>query len=668
MSRYTFRLTDIVVVLLLLTLSSTTITMMDATSMVKLVVTVIGFYAVGELLTGYDGILQAVPSQILSGFKIILGGVVYSIVLLVFNDRIVQYLLYAGALISIVVFRKTYAVDRRGLLTMLPFLLFLLNNEELGLASSPTFYYTGSDYFYYTAIVQSIASNFDLGDAIFHRGLPINFQSLPFLFPASLCFNLGVPAHLALLGLTMPLLKIFSFGAISASIFYMVTKVRTDIAKPYLVAGVISLALVLMAPINPVYLAKLDFKNAIFLGEGYLLPMGSPGFALGLLFFGLLNFYAPSMSSLRTRETLMFGFLLGSVVAAKIALFIPLFIFYSMLLLLEFWNDKEISLRKCVPLGVALLFAVASYSFFLGDLSGITRTTLSVHGYLPGFFQVTSSKYNLPWGLPVFLGMLAYMIVMWVGLKWLLFAFVVRKWQTIPKNFFSLFLAAALTVLVTFLPALFVKVVIVDEAGITLQDATFDMGQFLRSGLFILNCLSAVIIALIWIDTEKKTYLMVLKATILAWFAITAFSLLSTLTRKTVPRESAWYVELMREFKEQSPKLMAMRGNRAHSGQVLCAQGVFPWWTSVKRGDESGYVGTASVNYRNALLTDFLDEHTKDTKRRDIIARMNEEGVDYLVATPENLLVFQSSAIRPYLFQPQGCQWLFKLTKNNSTE
>jgi hypothetical protein len=663
MTNFKFRVFDILFILALLIVPALFSGVFGSTlQLTRLIASVVGFYAIGEVITfRNDALLEIVP-MVRSAIKVILGGILYALILMLYHGPVMEYLLYGAGVVALIIFQKELEFDTIGFVTIIPFFIFFLNTEEYRLASAPEFIYTGSDYFYYTTLVQSIASNFDLNNAIFHNGLPINFQSLPYIFPAAVCFNMQTQAHLALLAFTMPLYKLFAFGAISAGMFCLVRRWRGQIQNPYLIAGLISVSLILLAPLNPIYLLRFDFQNFIFLGEGYLLPMGSPGFALGLLFFGVLNFYFFSTKRLSIGEIASAALLLGTLIAIKIALFIPLFIFYASWLLLKSFRQKRLLLYDWAPLVLGGVVAIMSYWFFLGDLSGITRTTLTLNGYLPEFFQITSKKYGLPWGLPTFLGMLGYMILMWMGLKWLLATFLFLRRKSGNTEIVFISIAALMTVCATFVPALFVRVMIVDELGATLQDATFDMGQFLRAGIFILNAFSTTVIALLFIDRSPR-YIVAFRSITVAWFFIAACSLFLSLTREVRSVEGPWYGEVVDEYRQRKPKLMAIQANRAYSGQVLCAKNVYPWWTSVKRGDESGYIGTVRVNYRNALLYKLLDPGTSSNEKAAAAAEMKKEGVDYLVATPDNIERFKTKAMNGLLKQHNGDRWLFELNE-----
>src|SRR5439155_3433371 len=134
------------------------------------------------------------------------------------------------------------------------------------------------DYYFYTAVTESIKTNHDVHNAIFHSGLPVNYAVLPFLAPAQLADFSGISSQFALWGVYGKLVPIICLGTFSYVIVELSVLLfekhlnKRDFFKRQLLS---SFMLLLLGPLHFLNLVRFDFKNILFFGEGYVVPTGS---------------------------------------------------------------------------------------------------------------------------------------------------------------------------------------------------------------------------------------------------------------------------------------------------------------------------------------------------------------------------------------------------------
>ncbi|MEZ5039027.1 MAG: hypothetical protein R2828_04020 [Saprospiraceae bacterium] len=656
----TFKGADFLIILAIILGSSKFVLYIAPLQFVELILTLLGFYFVGNLFIKGSEVVKNMPPLIVSALNIILGGFFYTFILVFSHSLYIKYVLYLLGLLNFIG-PKDWKIDKLGLTAISPFLLFLFSSKMQILASRDSFINVGGDFYYYTAIVQSIASNWNIMDAIFHTDIPINYQSLTFFFPAAFTYNLGIQAHHSLWAVAMPLFAVFSFGTISSALFFLLKK-QNFIApnKEYKIQLFISFSLILLAPLNPLYLLKLDYKNFIFLGEGYLLPLGSPGFALSLWLFGVCIFFI-FISQPKWYDKFLFSVFCASIIAMKLAFFIPMFIFMSFYLGFPFLKGRLKAIRNLIPLIISLIIAVVLYVVFFGQSDGLQIMKFTTKGYYYNFLKEKALQYGFQWSPSVFLGILSYMILIWMGLKSFLIFVYFKNRSVFDEKFRLIFLSLIFTVFLSALPSFFISVFLVDGKGVFLQDLSFDMGQFLRSGWFIANTFSILLLVILFFGSTSNLIDKSLKIFISVWFLLVGISFFVQLIDPINPKENSWYQEVVSDYKEVNPYKMAMKSNGNYSGQMLVAKGVYPWWVCTKRADNSGYVMTNKVNYRNEILYALIDSTTSIDSTQLLLNKMKQEGVDYLVSTPDYDERLKSLVQNKLLIKSDRSNWFYKI-------
>jgi hypothetical protein len=533
------------------------------------------------------------------------------------------------------------------------------------MATSVGFTTGPGDYFYYDALVVSLGKTLTINDSLFHTGIPINYQSLTFYYPAALSYSTGIPAHIAMNGIFMPAMKVLSFSMVSASVIYLYAVIKGEknfaISWKYYMGA--SIALLLIAPLHPLYLLKFNIKNFILLGEGYLLPMGSMGFALSILLFGVVNFFFFSNEKKGYPEIVFFIILLASIAVIKAAMFFPLLAFYGLYAIVIFITNRKD--KRIIYLFLGLLGGVLMMKLFVGNEEGMLKTSLTLkEGYFIGLFRDTMQKFNRPATFLTGIVFFCVMFILWMGLKTIIFSGVFLSKPDYVKRVKPFIIACLGCVIISLLPGFFIKMLMVDEQGNILQNTTFDNGQFLRAGLFISTFVAIATLLLIW-ENQSAFENKLVKGIVLIWFAFAGLSFIAGLLEPVPPSQTdeKWEYEVSKDFQNVQPRLLAMLSTSKYSGQALVAKEIYPWWTCTKRGDGSGYVCTLKSNYRNRLLEGLINDTTSLENKTGIIQQLRQEGVDALVATPVNKNRFDMLLADSIIVKPSNSIWIYKLKK-----
>ncbi len=619
----------------------------------------------GEILLGNLVFIRKIPSMLRTGFSMLIGTYLLFVIFILCPFPGLLYIL-AGLLVIVLFISGNFTrkFDRLGLAAILPVCLLLLHRTDIRLATSPVFVDVRGDYFYYNVLVVSLSRTLSIFDAVIHTGIPINYQSLTFFSPAALTYATGIPAHVALHGVFSPVAKVLSFSMMSASIVYLCQYIKGETSSAYswkYYFGA-SVALLLIAPLHPIYIAKLDIKNFILLGEGYLLPIGVMGFALAVMLFGVLNFFFFSDEKKSYLEIGVFIIFLSSIAAIKLAMFFPLVAFYGLYAFIRFTKDRKD--RKIVYVILSLIGGGILMKVFFGAGDGLVKNSLTLHeGYFPGLFSDALQKLHRT---PTTLYLLAFFVLMfllWMGLKILLFAGVFLSKKPHIPNARPIILAALGCVLIAILPGCFLKISMLDETGKLLQDDTFDSGQFMRAGLFISTAVAVMALLLLWGTQTAVTGRRLFQWAVMAWFTLTFVSFIAMMREAIQPpwTDAAWENQVVNDYQHLHPRLMGMLSDNKYSGQYLVIREVYPWWTCTKRGYSSGYVCTLKSNYRNTMIEQLLADSISKSAKGGIIRKMQAEGVDALVATPVNKAQFEQLLRDSLVSRPENSLWIYKI-------
>ena len=637
---------------------------LNAPSVLKCLLFLFTSVCLGESLLGNISFIRRIPPMLRTGFSMLMGTYLLFFIFALFPHPALLYIL-SGIFIVLLVFagRFSWSFDLLSFAAALPVCILLIYVTDVRLATSPVFIDVSGDYFYYNALVLSLSKTLTIFDAIFHNGIPLNYQSLTFFSPAALTYATGIPAHIALHGIFTPALKLLSFSMLSASIVHLCKFIKGDenttFSWKYYSAA--SVALFLIAPLHPLYLAKMEVKNFIFLGEGYLLPIGVMGFALAIILFGVLNFFFFSNEKKTYSEIGLAVIFFSSIAAIKTALFLPLLAFYGLYSFIVLLKDKKD--RRIVYVILSLIGGAVIMKIFFGQADGLIKTSFTLHdGNFPAFFGRSVQKFHRsPTAFNLLLFSL-FIFAVWLGLKILIFSGAFFSKMSFRSVALPIIIAVLGATAISFLPGCFLKILMLDENGQVLQDNTFDTGQFMRAGLFISTTIATAILLLLW-GTQTGIKKRLFQSVVIIWFGLAFVSLFKILTGpfSIAETDKVWEKEVISDYNISHPRLMGMISNGKYSGQYLVAKDVYPWWTCSKRGVLGGYVCTLRSNYRNTLIEKLLNDSTSTGEKVNIVGKMRGEGVDALVATPDNRSKFDELLRDSLVTKPDNLTWIYKI-------
>lgn len=618
---------------------------------------------VGELLLKWINILNDVPYLIKSGLYIILGSLICGILFMVISYSVFLYFLFIVFLYDLyrnknVVFKFSFYY----FLCIIPFVIVLFQTNELAYAIRERVSHSDGDYFYYTALVESLKTNQSIGSAVFHLGLPINYPSLPFMPPALLANFAGISSQFALWSIYMKILPVACLS-VTASVIVRLYQILFDAVKSdvnkfpwkFLVAG---LLLLFLGPLHFINLVKLDFKNTLFLGTGYLLPTGSPGFALAMMLSAIVLLIVLSAKKISFYHSAILIVLFSFVLVSKIALFLPLVILIG---LLSLWRLSKNEKGLFFTLLAALPLWILVYVFIIGSSDSIISVNFTSQGYFQKYFSDLAGKYRIPGeGLFQLLIMTSIIIFMWISIKIAILALAFKAVYKENLEAIVIMISVILSLFICLLPGFFIESAGIDNAGKLLFDGSFDMEQFARGSIFLLTIITLVF-ALYLLFCHPKVWVRKSSAFVfLGWSSIIAFSLLGSSFGKANVLQREWYYEVKNDYLKVKPNLMGMIGDNEYSGQTITAIGVHPWYCTGIREESEGYVFTKAGYDRNYAFRNIFDSCSTVNKRRMMADSLKNIGVDCIVATPASIKKIMK-AVDDSIVEPiAGTKWMYR--------
>lgn len=618
----------------------------------------------GEQLLKKITIINEIPSLLSVGLYIILGSIVCGILFMVIPYSAFLYLFFIAFLYDI--YRNKKIILKFSFyhfLCLAPFIIVLFQTYELEYAIRERVSRAEGDYFYYTALVESLKTNQSVSSSVFHLGLPINYPSLPFMAPALLANFTGIPSQFSLWGIYMKILPVACLSTVAYTIVKLY-ETLFDIVKaeskrfPWklLIAG---LLLLFLGPLHFINLLKFDFKNTLFLGSGYLLPTGSPGFALAMILSAMVLSMVIAAKKFSFYYSALIVLLLCFVLISKIALFFPLAILVG---LISLWrlskNEKDLFFTLLIAFPVCIL----AYVFIIGSSDSVMSVHFTTQGFFQKYFSDLADKYHVPGhGLLRLLIMTAIIIFMWISIKVAILALAFKAIYKNNSDAAAIIVAAVLSFFICLLPGFFIESVGKDNAGKILFDGSFDMGQFARGSIFLFTTITLVF-ALYLLFNHSKAWIRKSCAFIfLICSFIIAFSFFSTFYAKANVPQQGWYFEVRNDYLKTKPHLMAMMGNEKYSGQAVTAIGVHPWYCTGTREENEGYIFTKTGYDRNYAFRNIFDSSNTINKRKIMADSLKKIGIDCIVASPSSIQKIMKAVEDSIVSPISDTKWMYHL-------
>ena len=619
-------------------------------------------YYAGEIVFGKIEVLYSIPSLFRTGLFMVAGGVICGFVFLFIPYAIILYALAVSFFLDLVINKKiSLAFSSGDFICLIPVFVILFQTYELAYSTGERYSKMDGDYFYYTAITESLKTNHNIGNAVYHTGLPINYSLAPFLAPAQLAKFSGIPAQLALWGVYAKIIPVLCIGTIAFSVVRLYEILfAVKLTKRFVYGNqlLVSFMFLLLGPLHFLKVFKGKLSESLLFGEGYVLPTGSPGFALAMTLVPVVLVMVFSKKIYTPWYKFIIILLLCIIAGSKLALFVPLFVMLGILSL--FWlAKKERSLF--FTLLIAFPFCVAIYKLTLSSIDASTKMELTLKGYYWEYYKSLADKYGIHGtDLVKVLLMLCISVGLWLSIK--LFLFILSGYSLLKTNFkaVSFICACLVSFVVCLLPGFFISFYGVDAAGNYTLDYNFDMSQFVRGSIFLLTPAGLVFaLYLIYIYPNQLVRSMG-RGLILVWMLLISFGFFANNYTKAATVNEDWYKEVQQDFFNKKPALMAMLGNMNYSGQVLTTAGVHPLYCSGKSTDAEGFIFTRRANTRNEFFQTIFDSSILLPVRKSMADSVKKLGVDCIIGSPFSLPRILRAQQDGLISPIAGTKWFYR--------
>ncbi len=603
-----------------------------------------------------------------SGVSLFVGALVLS--LLVFIPGVSQVQLFAGMLIFtlllFLVFRKnmtpSFTIDKGDVVAFLwSFILMVaisaqgdlpralsaipvrLNNEDI------------TDAHFFTSMVTSIRSG-TIFSASYEVGSPLNYHTLGFFIPAFWAKLFSISSHQALWGLAMPFYKIITF-LLGYELLYYFFKDKVAKGTVWFILLAILLPIVL-APLHPLYLAKLNFHNFVFSGMGYILPGGNPPFTFSfpILLMAIITFYDIDwqQKNIINASKVLFALFVAALIIGKLPLYFVFMVFVGIIILKRLAFDKA-RVMDYLPTAILSLFVSAVvYKVFLTVQTGATMCLK--FGYLIDYFgELLHRPASTVTQKAIIMGAIIVILLLWVGIRlaglWGLYKSGTRRLKELATGSITAMLAAVVV-------ALILHIDHTDGHGHILRDGTFDVQQFIRASYYLLTVAAGVGMMYLFLNYSTKPYYKRPFVYVSAvWFLCALIALVTNLRYDKPQADYTWFNENYKELKtgKYNDGLITVNPFEKFHGIMLSSSDMGTYWTAMAQGN-GGYNSTLKNSYRWQMFNDVLQ------KQDDLsIAALKKEGVKYVFSTPEDSTIFSGISQKyPGKFQKAaGTKWIY---------
>jgi hypothetical protein len=605
-------------------------------------------------------------SLIQVGVELVFGMFVLACSFIILDNNAIVFILLAFYLIfnfknfNLLLNKKVY----KEILVISPFFLFLFLPEEWFLSTN-ILKGMAWDFGFYTSIVESLNINQDISSAIYQKGIPINYPTFTFFTPAQIANFTSIPSQISLWGIYMHLLSILSFGTLATVIGNMFRYFQDDKETNYFrIVFVVSFLLLFFAPLHMVNIVKGNFEDVLFLGLGYLLPLGSPGYAFSILWMSLILPIILTLTKPTKSQLFLLSVFIVMTAGSKIAIWLPLVLLIGFYTFTQWILDKKTNNLNWL---VTILFAGLSSVIIIFSLvlnsKGPVLMYFSIRGQNTKELVDFVSSYGLNNKSFFLLAVFGFCIRLCLYLlpKLTLTFLIIR-----PKFNFSRYKALYISILLTFIVLtfiyLFFNVKALNLDGTLYRDMTFDNGQYMRSFIFIVHIFIILIILKLFvqIDWKKYSYSYVI---LIGWLTFCGYSFYHQVLANyyQVPTNTKWYSEVQKDFNTTKPDLMIMLSDGYYSGLGLTAMGISPWYIFGNYNARDGYSNDYETLRRRNLVIEFFNQKNSLAYRKKLRNRLLEAGVNCVVASPFNLEKMKLAESAKLIHKISNTTWFYSL-------
>lgn len=514
--------------------------------------------------------------------------------------------------------------------TMLSFLLLLLisGSELRGQFSAVNLgSINGYDINFFTAIVASFRTG-SLNNAAYETGSAVIYQDLGFFIPALWANLLKITSHQALWGLAQPLYKLLAI-LLGYEVFFAFFKDKVSRRNYFFMVAAISFP-ILLAPLHPLYVAKLNVHNFVFSGIAYLVPAGTITYPISIVtaLLALLVFTSVDWKTSADRPAkLFFAVILGLMIIAKVPVYFAFFSFVGSVILMRIIFRGE-RLMRYLPY-VVLSLVVTAISFKL-CLSFPSLTKTSIHyGYMTRYFAHLYNRSDI--GFKNNIIMLALLVVtymVWLGIRLVGMVGLVR---TKGGQYTDICIGAILSLVASTLVGLFLRIENFDVRGVLQRDGTFDVEQFVRSSFYIATIAGGIGLFNIIFNAERKKTRNIIAALSIIWCALVLTTLITYPAVKRV--QDSWYADNYQTLTtgKLSDGLIVINPYMPAYGIMLSASDKGTYW-SVMGLCSTGYNTYAPNAYRWDMYVKLISQPDEA-----LLDAFKKEHVKYVVSVPADL-------------------------------
>jgi|GEM_PF-3244328 len=594
-------------------------------------------------------------------YSVFIGLFLYALLIFVSTNiffLMVSQLLVAVTIAIILKVRFSFFIEKYELIATIVaafvFILIFKNESYIQLTATQGINdYT--DPYFYTSIVSTV-SHGSFFNASYEAGTPIIYQNLGFIIPGMLKDLLQISSHQSCWGIIQPF---YTFIVILSvyDLSYCVFKEKIRRNNYFFILASICFP-VLLAPLHPLFIAKLDVHNFIFNGIGYLIPSGTVTYPISMC-LSILSLIAFSLcdwnSTAGKYQKIFFAVILGSVSFAKLPMFVAMVLFYVGVILYRWIILKE-RLLNYLPYGI-LAIAVA-FLLFKGLISGASNSAVTLKfGYLLQYVKDTYLKnISIRNNAFVVILVLVLLYLIWFGERLLGFFGLLRSKGSFRADFFY---GAILTLLVTTIMALCLNITYFNIDGSVLNSGNSDLEQFIRSSFYVATLASAIGLLYLIFDNSKMIVRKITIFSAVTWCLFTFITLASPHDHIKECPASKWYKENLPFIAsgKLDNGLIAVNPFAQPYGIMMGSSDYGKYWTCMGRATGC-YNCSLKNSYRWYMFNRLIKNH-----RENLIDSMKNDGLKYIVATPKDIVQLDSVA-KMYpgkMKKMENSNWIFIL-------
>lgn len=569
---------------------------------------------------------------------------------------------FLAFLLSIfIVFKEKYANYRKlSVLYYLPIVVLFFLGYDYLYSTNIRLSRTDGDYFYYTLLVESFSRNCNLQNPFFHLNASTNYyQFTTFIIPSFLKAFTGLASSVVLWGVFMKLLIFLSISLLCNFVFdTLESQTGSQLAPIFYTLAMVFF--IFLGPLHLFNLIKLKLKDILFLGEGYWLPLGSPGYPFAVIFGSvLMMFLINQANSPFTPIKLITIFILSFIIfTSKIAFSLPFILFLTLFL---YFN---VEFRVFLKISITLFMAFLLSQQIALQADSIKLVSITDHGFYYKRFLDVDFKYQMSNTLNPLFCVLTGLIVhcfLWVGMKTIL---ILPFLKQLKSRVYSQLYKSWLAVFIVFISvAFFVHMESEGNSTFPALDESFDFADTVRSSLIIFQTIF-ILFTLTRIILLSQKYKFLIALSLFGWSSLCFYSLMKNNCTIRIVDNNSWYTEVAREVNliPVTNKLFAMQGNYNCSGQTLAPLTWANWYCTGWRSDGDGYVWSRTVLDRNTLIHKLISTAESKKSKKQILQKLKAANVRYLVGTGENVEKLKELKAAGLLtLQKSKHKWIFEI-------